>query len=375
MIDLLFVSGVDQGGSYMSTLRLASALGERGHRIAMVHERSDRPVITRVSRRLNNLEVKLADHPPGGAARWVARRIGRRIEPQAAASFELSRAAVIENAAPALLDRHPSAVVVSSVSRVAWRRLHADARARRVPVVLYLREEFLLGHLALGVNPDAVFANSESLAAGARAAGFDPALVPSIVDVSESQVDSTRRAVLVVNPTAHYGIDVVVPLAEANPDVPFVLQESAQLMPAERQRVEQVTRRLSNVELRSFAPNPRDVFRDARLLLAPYTDALASNRPRVVLEAQANGIPVLGATTAGLVETVGPGGVLLDLGAGIEAWSTVLREIWDDAHRYVALSAAAREHAARPDVDPDHIVDMFERTVTGMFGGRADRRT
>lgn len=375
MIELLFVSGVDEGGSYMSTVRLARALGERGHRVAVVHERSDRPATRYVSRRLNNLEVKLGDRWPGSEVRWVARRVGRRTERRPAASYERSAAAVVENAAPALLARRPDVVVVSSVSRLAWRRLHADARASGVPIVLYLREEFLLGHLALGVDPDLLIANSQSLVDGAASKGFDATLVPSIVDVTESLVDSTRRAVLVVNPTRHYGVELVLPLAEQLPDVPFVLQESAKLTGVERQRLEDVARRLPNVELRSFTADPRDVFRDARLLLAPYTDALRSNRPRVVLEAQANGIPVLGATTAGLVETVGDGGVTLDLDAGVDVWADAVRGVWDDERRYTALSAAARAHAARPAVDPDVIVSAFEETLRPVVDRRRQRTT
>ena len=112
----------------------------------------------------------------------------------------------------------------------------------------------------------------------------------------------------------------------------------------------------------------RLLYGDARVLLVPYR---TNGRPRVVLEAQANGIPVLATDLPALTEAVGPGGVAVPEDAGPGEWAERLREMLDPA-RYDALAAAATAHAARDEVDPDAIVTRFESLVRPLVGGTVD---
>ena len=75
--------------------------------------------------------------------------------------------------------------------------------------------------------------------------------------------------------------------------------------------------RLPNVGFRPRTTDLGIIYRDARVLFVPHR---VDNRPRVVVEAQANGIPVVASRYPGLVEAAGPGGVFVDPDAPEEAW-------------------------------------------------------
>src|SRR5262249_12866168 len=95
------------------------------------------------------------------------------------------------------------------------------------------------------------------------------------------------------------------------------------------------------------------------VLFAPYGDS----RPRVVAEAQSNGIPVLGTEVPGLVEGVGPGGILVDPDAPVSAWVSALSTLWDDQAAYARYCEAAREHAARPEMRPEYLAQRVEEEL------------
>jgi glycosyltransferase involved in cell wall biosynthesis len=73
---------------------------------------------------------------------------------------------------------------------------------------------------------------------------------------------------------------------------------------------------------------------------------------RVAGEAQARGIPVIASTRGALPETVGDGGLLIDVHGPLDAWiDAVARLASNDAlHRRIAQ--AARAHAARAHARP-----------------------
>ncbi len=112
--------------------------------------------------------------------------------------------------------------------------------------------------------------------------------------------------------------------------------------------------------------DPGAVYADARVLLAPF---LLDGRPRVVLEAQANGIPVLASDLPALRETVGEDGQFVGADAPALEWAAALGELIDDPIRYRRASDAARAHAHREEVDPDVIVSRFERALADLVAG------
>jgi len=359
-VKLLYVNGSFEGGSILSTRQLLERLPTETIDWQLLRASPQSPLAGYLRRRMTNLAVKLGGDEPDNIVEAANRMWGRSPVP---ISGNESSSVAVENATRTVLaDWQPDVVVVSSVERVPWRRIRRAALAAGTPCVLYLREEALLPHLELTTPPDLLLANSRGLVDRCRDLGYEARLVPSVVDLATSTVESTRRAALLINPTASYGLDRAIELAETFPEVPFVLQESVQLSPDQRASVHLLCSRLANVEFREFSPDPAHVYRDAKVLLAPYTDFLESNRPRSVLEAQANGIPVLGSARAGLRDAVGTGGTLLSVDATSAEWAHAFQQIWS-AERYRELVAAARDHAGRDEVQPATIVDSFVAAI------------
>ena len=265
----------------------------------------------------------------------------------------------------------PDVVVASSVSRTGWRRMRDLLTRDRVPSVLYIREEAGLGHLGIShCPPDLLLANAHTYAAAAEELGYPATMIPSVVNLDPCRVESSRERVLFINPVASYGVDRAVAIAAARPDVLFAFVEWWQLDNEARATLDGQLAALPNVDLRATVSDPADLYADARVLITPYT---LDMRPRVVLEAQVNGIPVLATDLPALRETVGAGGILVPPDAPISAWVDALGELVDDPVRYATLDAAARVHAARDEVDPEAVVGRFVEALSSLITQSASR--
>ena len=106
-------------------------------------------------------------------------------------------------------------------------------------------------------------------------------------------------------------------------------------------------------------PGP-DLYGDARVLLVPYR---MDSRPRVILEAQANAIPVLtGGDVPALVEATGPGGLSVPL-ESVAAWVEVIRSLWIDREAY-DQSHGKRSGPRRPGRSrPNQVTAAFEEEL------------
>jgi glycosyltransferase involved in cell wall biosynthesis len=187
--------------------------------------------------------------------------------------------------------------------------------------------------------------------------------IPSIVETDEYRTESSRQVVLFINPRSQRkGVDIAWALAKARPDVPFVFLEAWRFTPEIRAELERKAAELGNVEVRASVRELDRIYADAKVLFAPYEDS----RPRVVAEAQSNGIPVLGAKVPGLVEAVGPGGILVDFEAPVDEWVGALHRLWDDDAAYRRYCDAAREHSERLDMSPAHLAERFEHEMRGL---------
>jgi glycosyltransferase involved in cell wall biosynthesis len=361
---ILFVSGTAVGGSATSTRELATALAARGHEVALLARVATAPRRWMLHHRL----VNAAHSHPALAAPLsaVAGRIGRRTRVVRTEPFLERSTILVENSFGSVLASFgPDVVVAASIGRMAWRSVRADVAAAGIPSVLYMREESAIGHLAISdAPPDLLLANARLHEAAAREAGFTAHVVPSVVDLTRARVESTREVVLFVNPVEVSGRDLAVSIARACPDLRFAFVESWPLSADERAWLDAACAGLANVERRPRVDDLRLLYGDARVLLVPYR---TNGRPRVVLEAQANGIPVLATDLPALTEAVGPGGVAVAPDAAPGEWAAALRDLLEPA-RYDTLSAAARTHAARDEVDTDAIVTRFEALVLPLVG-------
>ena len=258
-----------------------------------------------------------------------------------------------ENAFPDIaVSFKPDIVIGSSIARPTWRQIRKTCRELGLPAVLYLREETALAHLESGHHA-AVIANSKTLAAGASTYGVDATFVPSIVDLADARVDSTRERIVLVNPRREHGVDVIEGLATNFRTIEFVLQESWNLSPTERAHVNGILSRHPNVCFRPRVDSPAEVFRDAAIVLAPHR---IDNRPRTILEALSNGIPVIASNLPGLVESVGSGGIIVDHESG---WVDAISTLWQDPAAYRRYEQQAFQFAQRPEVQTDRVVSDF----------------
>jgi glycosyltransferase involved in cell wall biosynthesis len=375
---VLFVSGVATGGSARSTRELAAALASRGHVVGALFGTTDRPRARHVHRRAVNLSVKIERSswaaPLQAPVSWASGLVGRRPrqagDPSRADGVETWETIVPENAFPVVARAFgPEVVVVSSIDRMSWRRIRPLLARTSTPAVLYVREQNAFGHLTISrVLPDLLVTNSDAHTSHARSLGFDAVTVPSLVTFDGRIVESTREHVLYVNPTPLYDLEVALALAHDRPDVRFRFAESTPIEPAEWESLAARVASAPNVELTHFVADPRALYGNARVLLAPYR---TNGRPRVVLEAQANGIPVLGSDLPTIREAVGPGGRVVDPDAPRAEWAAALSELIDSPVRYDRYVEAARAHAGRPEVDPAAIVETFERELGALVACRA----
>ncbi|MBK8459386.1 MAG: glycosyltransferase [Micropruina sp.] len=355
---ILFVSEATGGGSPRSQRELATMLVRRGHALRfVVADRRPARLTRRAYELLSDLSVRLEGRPGHAPVARLRDRITNRIVRTTIEGLPHWTSALPQNILPAAIDDfRPDVIVVNSVERWAWRRIHATCAARGIPTVLYVREDDSLKHLDAGARPQVLLANAASLAHQLRAKGHDCAFIPSVVDTSVTLTDSSRRTALAINPIPSRGGDIIWKVAERLPDIPFVVQESWPLPDDVLRDVNAHVARLPNLELRRVtAPGP-GLYGDARVLLVPYR---VDNRPRVILEAQSSGIPVIVGNTPALVEAIGDGGVCVELDS-IDDWVAALRRLWDDAEHYQRLADAARLHSRRQDVDPVTLTDQFE---------------
>jgi len=355
---LLFVSGVSIGGACRSTLDLAEALARRGNSVTVLL--GNRPPSGSAFDLGVRALAKLFGRPGARIVEQGLRRVGRRARPIArgANAVRILGCRVPENGYLDLVSAaRPDAVIVNSLPRMAFRWMHADLMARGIPIGLYIRESHAITHLTVSrLRPDLVLSNSGHFADLVAAAGLPCTVVPSAVDCAPAATESARTAALLVNPVVENRPDILLGLADARPDIPFVLQESWPLSGSERAALLDRASRRRNVSFRAATSSPAEIYRDARVLLATYPNG----RPRVVAEAQHNGIPVIGLAQPALAEAVGAGGVLIGPDEPLSTWLTVLAGVWDDERRYADLSRICRERAARTDTAPDAVAERFE---------------
>jgi len=372
---ILFVSGTAIGGSAHSTRELAERLTAHGHDVAILF-RVEGPRVRQLHKRAINLVTKLGSSPFASKVDRLAAMIGRTpTRDRTALTYQVWESVVIENSIRTVIRSFgPDVVVASSLGRVAWKRIRLILKSLGIPSVLYIREESGLGHLSISeAPPDQLLTNAHTYADRAAAMGTPAVMIPSVVTVDRYLVETTRERVLFVNPVPSYGLETALELAAARPDVPFAFVEWWKLEDDERAALNQrLAEKLPNVLLRPATDDPGAVYADAGVLLAPF---LLDGRPRVVLEAQANGIPVLARALPALSETVGPGGRLVRPDASIGEWAVALGEIIDDPDRYRELCDAARAYAQREEVDPGVIVARFERVLADLVATFRDPLT
>jgi glycosyltransferase involved in cell wall biosynthesis len=207
-------------------------------------------------------------------------------------------------------------------------------------------------------------ANSPFVASWLIANGHpDPGIVLPIVDSAAYRVlDRRRRFITFINPVVEKGRDVAMEIARMMPEARFLFVHVKRALGAS----ERLSRYGPNVEVREEVDDAREIYRDTDILIHPsqWDEPFG----RVILEAQASGIPVVSSDAGGIPFALGRGGVLLRRDAPASAYVEVLRRLRGEGLFYQRLSMDAVKNAARPDLAPERQVDAFIEYVSQRRG-------
>ncbi len=335
------------GGITITTDQLARRLVKRNHAVAVLTRLEHRSAAGRYQR----LRQKVTGRPSVAVDKSREYTVFRAIDP--ARSF------------PCVQQRfRPDVIVVNVGGSMEDFAVSIFRAAGSVPTALYIHDAACIPLLRRDdVQPKVALGAGDHLTdAIAREFALPATTITPLIEGSDYGSQSTRRVVLFINPTPIKGVDTAWALAKSRPDIPFVFLES---WPLRREKIRDLRRRarsLGNVAIRRAQHDQRCIYADARVLLAPY--GATEGFGRVVVEAQALGIPTLTSDVPTFRSIVGPGGILVDPNAPTTAWAAALAALWDDEAAYERFAAAARHHAGRQELKPDYIVSRFEAAVS-----------
>lgn len=186
------------------------------------------------------------------------------------------------------------------------------------------------------------------------------AILPLIMEDDYRAERRSPHFVTLINPRPVKGYDIFLELAPLLPDVPFLVVEAWPLG-TEREKVENQLAEMGNVTFVRQLPDPLEVYAKTRILLVP--SVVEEGGPRVVREAQLNGIPVLGSPRGGVPEMVGAGGIIIQDYQDAHAWAAVIRKLMGDAEAYKSLCDAAVANAHRNDLMSRTIAERFKAAL------------
>lgn len=267
-------------------------------------------------------------------------------------------------------DFRPDALVVAGGSEASFELAPVCVRTG-LPSFLYFHElRGLRRNPGLKLPPElGLFTNSQYTARAVReVTGRDSVVVPPLVDRSAYQTVSSRRFVTMVNPRKVKGGETAFALVKACSDIPFLFVEAWQGDDEFVTALRAAARSTPNLTWRAPTTDMRRVYADTAIVLVPSD--WEETWGRVATEAHASGIPVLARAVAGLPESVGPGGILIDARAPLEDWVRALRSMWDDSAFYDNLVTRAREFSARAQAQPRQLAQDF---IEGLRAGAAPR--
>lgn len=179
-----------------------------------------------------------------------------------------------------------------------------------------------------------------------------------LIDLQDSVVsDRDPLYISFVDPRRDKGLDTVLTVAALLPHHRFVFAESRLLSNQERKDLNRELAQLPNVSFRPCSPNLRSLYEKTAILLAPSLIKEAFGR--VIIEACANGIPVIANGIGGIPEAMGDSGVLLAPSDSPERWAEVIEDILSNPDRNSQLSKSAIVNSERKEFQATAVLAQF----------------
>ncbi len=340
------------GGVEVNTHELCLALKAAGHQVAILTALSGRGMVGTLAR------VKLRARLVRNFAtdRGLGYPVMRCWQPATALSAAIARF-------------HPDVVVVQS-----WRFGMVEQALRHgAAAMLYTHSA---NSIIEGVTNRGLLAHCLLVANSAFNAEFQGstikapfAVLPPLVNPSRYLCDGPRKHVVQVGLSREKGAQVTFAIARQRPDIQFlVVQNWEGLQRTDRTALQTEAAALANLHIVPPERDARDLYRRARLLLAPSQGL--ETWGRVVNEAQLNGIPVVASNRGGLPEAVGSGGVILDWQSPPDLWAAAVSRLWDEPDWYAEMARRGRARMTEDDVRPNVLCNRF----VALLEAALDRR-
>lgn len=119
----------------------------------------------------------------------------------------------------------------------------------------------------------------------------------------------------------------------------------------------------SNVKIMDRQDDMKKVYSQTNILLLPST--CQEGCPRVVIEAELNGIPVIASDRGGVREAVGKGGILIKEFGNIKKWVKAIEKLMREKDYYQKLSRGAQRHARK--FSSQVIMKKFTKIINRMI--------
>lgn len=198
-----------------------------------------------------------------------------------------------------------------------------------------------------------------------KESGTEASLVyPPIEDDLEVYPDPDGFITL-INAHRYKGVHLFLEIAEMMPHERFLLVESWTLDKNHLRQICCVVDKLQNVTFERRTANVKDIYQRTKLLLTP--SRWEESHCMCVREAQTSGIPVIGTNRGGLPDTVGLGGIIIDVNEPVERWVETINLLLNDQERFSELKRLAKENAALSkwsvQVSADSILKACERSL------------
>lgn len=214
--------------------------------------------------------------------------------------------------------------------------------------------------------------------------GIDAVVLPPLIDEMKIQVaNNSRRFITFVNPAPEKGLYFFIGIAwELNlrrPEIPLLIVESRAKIDAFGSTPE--ARRLTNLYVMENVPDPREFYRQTRILLIP--SLCSESFGRVAIEAASNGIPVVCSNRGALPEVLSEEGIASEFALEIPEkfspssrivptadevapWVDAILKLWDDELYASDVGNRLKQNAERYSFRrvAEQTADFFDIIVT-----------
>jgi glycosyltransferase involved in cell wall biosynthesis len=188
-----------------------------------------------------------------------------------------------------------------------------------------------------------------------------PDIVLPFINPPDYRVNNRgRNYITFINPVPEKGLNVAIEVARQLPQEKFLFVKGDWVGDDISLLLEQGVYKLPNVEIWEKQEDMRNVYAVTDILIVP--SQWPETFGRVIIEAQANSIPVVAANIGGIPYTLGKGGILVDPIDNSQAYVESIKKLRAE-NVYTELSELAFQNSQSPDFDAQYQVKQFVQLV------------